>query len=108
MSAEDRAAYAHSIENLIERTIRSQLGDIVGEVETRFEDNQQGEAAIFIDIFLTDDAPAPLGQRFSATQLAVMAALEAHDERRFPYISPKWPNDQYPKDVEPLIRRRRA
>lgn len=96
------------IERVIETTVKDRLRGIVDAVETRFEDNQQGEAAIYVDIFLIADAPSPLGQRFTETQLAVMAALEARGERRFPYVAPIWPNDQYPKDIEPLIRRRRA
>ena len=99
---------ASDIERVIEATVKDRLRGIVDAVETRFEDNQQGEAAIYVDVFLTEDAPSPLGQRFMETQLAVMAALEARGERRFPYIAPIWPNDQYPKEIEPLIRRRRA
>jgi hypothetical protein len=104
----DSSAAANDITRVIETTIKARLGAIVADVETRFEDNQQGEASIYVDIFLTEDAPSPLGSRFTETQLAVKSALEARGERRFPYIAPKWPNDQYPKDVEPLIRRRRA
>ena len=63
-----RAAYAKGIEDIVDRTVRAELGEIVEMVETRFEDNQQGEASIYVDIFLTEDAPSPLGQRFMKTQ----------------------------------------
>lgn len=98
---------ATEIEKIIQETVRKRLGRIVDDVETRFEDDQQGEAAIFVDIFLTEDAPSKLGRRFIETQLAVMAALEAKGESRFPYLATKWPNDQYPDDVMPPVSRRR-
>lgn len=101
-------AATREIEAVIEATIKAELGGIVDVVETRFEDNQMGEAAIFVDVFLTEDAPTTLGKRFTEMHLAVMAALEARGELRFPYIATKWPNDEYPEDVEPPKPRRRA
>ncbi len=47
MSAKDRAAYARRIEALIERTVRAELGEIVNAVETRFQQDEQGDASIF-------------------------------------------------------------
>jgi hypothetical protein len=101
-------ATTREIEAAIESTVKAKLGAIVDEIETRFEDNQLGEPAIFVDIFLTEDAPTTLGKRFTEMHLAVMAALEARGELRFPYVSTKWPNDEYPEDVEPPKPRRRA
>lgn len=108
MSAQDRATYAHSIEALIEQTVRAQLGEIVDGVETRFDQDQQGDASIFVDVFLTAGAPDNLGRRFVDMQLAVMAALEAFGEIRFPYLSTKRPNDDYPEDVLVKPRKRQA
>lgn len=101
-------AMSGEVVSLVERTVRERLGALADAIETRFEENQQGEPAIFIDIFLSADAPRTLGSRFAEAQLALVAALEGQGDTRFPYLSLKWPNDQYPKEIEPLVRRRRA
>ncbi|KPF66715.1 hypothetical protein IP69_14300 [Bosea sp. AAP35] len=103
-----RAAYAKDIVDLVEHIVRAELAEMVETVEVRFADDQQGEPAIYVDVFLNDRAPDNLGKRFVETQLAVMSALEAEGETRFPYLATKRPNDQYPEDVFVRSRKRPA
>lgn len=105
---ETRSEYADRISHLIEQTVRLQLGGIVDKVTTRFEDDFEGEPSLFTDVFLNDTAPADLGWRFATTRVAVLNALKDIGETKFPYLSTKRPNDEYPEELTIRSRKRRA
>ena len=105
---ETRSEYVDRISHLIEQTVRSQLGGIVDQVVTRFEDDFEGEPSLFTDVLLNDTAPTDLGWRFATTRVSVLNALKDIGENRFPYLSTKRPNDDYPEDLTIKSRKRRA
>ncbi len=107
MVTETRSNYANRIKDLVETTVRGELGGIVERVETRFEDNYEGEPSLFTDVVLTETAPADLGRRFTLTRVAVLNALREIGEDRFPYLATKRPQDEYP-DETVKSRKRRA
>lgn len=83
MATETRSDYVDRIKELVETTVRTDLGEIVEKVETRFEDDYEGEPSLFTDVVLNETAPTNLGWRFSMTRVAVLNALRAIGEQRF-------------------------
>ncbi len=85
--------------------MRAHLGSMVAQVDVSFADDQMGEPAIYVDTFLKDKIPHRDGQ-FPRLIRAVMEALEAQGDNRFPYLALKPLNDTYAPGVvvKPRVR----
>lgn len=88
-------AMRHAIDDALRRALGASRFD---HVDVREDFNYAEEPALFLDIVTKTSADLLSAKAVIETQLAVSDALLALGDTRFPYVSFKFPGDDYASD----------
>lgn len=88
-------AVRHAIDDALRRSLGPSSFD---HVEVREDYDHADEPALFLDVVTKTGADLLSAEALIDTQMAVSDALLALGDTRFPYLSFKFPGDQYATD----------
>lgn len=93
----DEAAVTAIANEVLSRELAG-AGFASAKVEAR--PDHEGEDAVYVTITFRPDAPGTTGKTTTEAMVALMQALRAQGDDRFPYFVYNYPDDERPSEVD--------